>query len=424
MALDDIDDYYDHLRRHPDDEAFRKLINLVTITETRFFRDPGQFRLLRHVLPELLARRASQRILRIWSAGCSTGAEAYSIALTLWDMGLFQSHQDWTIEILGTDVNTEALQAAREAVYSRGMLVNVEGPTVQRFFQAENRQFRLSDQIRERVRFEYANLNDAILSRPTAGQDVILCKNVSIYFRPDAIPGLIQRLYERLNDGGYLLLGHSESLWQISEAFTLIEHEGAFGYQKPSATATEVYSPEPAAGQAATIGDYDRCLALFRAGDWSGVETSLELLIQSSPSFVPARLLLGAVYAHSGRYDDALGLADQILRLDDLEPRAYLLVGMIASRQGRPLDALRALRRALYLDESLALAHFWLANLYRDRGDAVRAAQEYQSVVRHWERHTLTITEEFAMDLSVGQLVEFCRQSATASGPRLDGMEM
>jgi uncharacterized protein HemY len=97
-------------------------------------------------------------------------------------------------------------------------------------------------------------------------------------------------------------------------------------------------------------------------------------------------------------------------------PRAHLLLGMIAARRQQLDEALKSLRRALYLDESLALAHFWLANLYRDRGDVVRACHEYQNVVLDWERHTFELTEEFASDLSAEQLVEFCSDSLQRLG--------
>ena len=103
--------------------------------------------------------------------------------------------------------------------------------------------------------------------------------------------------------------------------------------------------------------------------------------------------------------------AQAVLKVSDLEPRAHLLVGMIAERRRRPDEALQSLRRALYLDDSLALGHFWLGNLYRERGDVARARQEYENVVRDWERHTLQLTEEFASDLTAEQLVGFCRDT-------------
>jgi len=427
LGIDQIDDYYDLLCRRTDDEGFRKLINLVTVTETSFFRDPSQFRLLRqHIVPTLLAGHSGRqtRTIRIWSAGCSSGEEAYSIALMLSDMGLLSPSAAWTFEIVGTDVNTEVLETARRGVYSARALRNVEGDLLRRHFRPDAGHFSLDDDIKRAVRFEYANLTHVPLPRPLGtGQDIVFCKNVTIYFQVEMTRRLVGQLHSALADGGFLLLGHSESLWQMDQGFALVEHEGAFCYRKASprveAAARQVqespstdYAPiPPPAPPETAAGEYDRCLAAFRAEHWTQAEAMLDALIESSPAFVPARLLLGGVYVHRGRYDEAFVQAERILHLTDLEPRAHLLIGMIEAQRGRPDEALHALRRALYLDDSLALAHFWLGNLYRDQGDIGRARIEYERIVRGWELHTLDLTEMFASDLSAEQLVDFCLRS-------------
>jgi chemotaxis protein methyltransferase CheR len=430
LGIDQIDDYYDLLYRRTDDEGFRKLINLVTVTETSFFRDPSQFRLLRqHILPTLLAGHGSgqTRTVRIWSAGCSSGEEAYSVALILSDMGLLRASAGWTFEIVGTDVNTEVLETARRGVYSARALRNVEGDLLQRYFRPDAGRFCLDDEIKRAVRFEYANLTHVPLPRPLGiGQDIVLCKNVTIYFQPEMTRRLVGELHDALADGGFLLLGHSESLWQMDEGFALVEHKGAFCYRKmpprveaPARQVQHSPGPDPAPipppAPPEPAGEYDRSLAAFRAEQWTQAEVLLDALIESSPAFVPARLLLGGVYVHRGRYDEAFAQAERVLQLTDLEPRAHLLIGMIAAQRGRPDEALQALRRALYLDDSLALAHFWLGNLYRDQGNIIRARAEYENVVRGWEQHTLELTEVFASDLSAEQLVDFCRHSLRLS---------
>jgi chemotaxis protein methyltransferase CheR len=447
LGLTRIEDYDDRLRRRSVDDEFRALINLVTITETCFFRDPAQFRLLRrHILPTMLAERSAQsnRTLRIWSAGCSTGEEAYSIAMTLQDMGVARAYPDWTFEIVGTDLNTEVLEVARRGVYAARAVRNVEGECLRRNFDADGPRFRLHDDIKRCVRFEYGNLRQASTAWPSGErQDVVFCKNVAIYFQPEVTRRVVRGLHEVLTDGGHLLLGHSESLWHMADQFSLIEHDGAYCYRKGAAHAgadervhvrassrarstkraaprrARLFAPQtaPAPADASSIadgvteGEYERCLAALRAGEWSLAETAVEALVRSCPTFVPAYLLLGGLCVHRGRYDEALTQAESVLRLNDLEARAHMLVGMIAARRGRQEEALQALRRALYLDDSLALAHFWLGNLYRDRGELERACREYRNVVRDAERHTLQFTEEFASDLSPGQIVDFCSRS-------------
>jgi len=402
----------------------RHLLNLVTVTETCFFRDSAQFGLFReHIVPTLMAARAANghgsRKFRIWSAGCSTGEEAYSIAMTLDAMGIYRSQPDWLIEIVGTDLNTEALDRARRAVYTERAVRHVQGPLLDEYFVRDGRTFVLKDSIKARVTFEFGNLTRTPM--PSTGpQDVVFCKNVAIYFRAEATRKLIEGLRDTLTPGGYLLMGHAESLWHMSDLFSLVEHDRTFCYSKTTPATREsdlsyVSRKPPLCRKAAAVPDlsaqYDSCLAAFRGGDWDAAESALGALVASCPTFAPALLLLGGLYAHRGRFDDAMQQAQAVLRVSDLEPRAHLLVGMIAERRRRPDAALQSLRRALYLDDSLALGHFWLGNLYRERGDVARARQEYENVVRDWERHTLQLTEEFASDLTAEQLVGFCRDT-------------
>jgi chemotaxis protein methyltransferase CheR len=464
LGLDDADAYFERLRGASADDEFRKLIHLVTITETCFLRDPAQFRLLReHVIPSVLddRRRDGSQAVRIWSAGCSSGEEPYSVALLLRDMGVHLTHPDWTFDIVGTDLNTERLEAARRGVYGTRAVRNVEGAWLQRFFEPDGDQFRLKNEIRRSVQFREGNLaSDRGSGAPPGRADIILCKNVAIYFRSEVTRRLVERLYDALTEGGYLLLGHSESLWQMESRFTLVEHAGIFCYRKgPTRESTAVgwraklaagVRPPPSprlrrtavalaeAGQpdhrvfettsghdrradtatpaspdattTAPAGQYERCLEAVRSLT-PQAEAEVRELIRTSPAFVPAHLLLGGLYAQRGRYAEARTQAELVLALDDMDARAHLLLGMIDGRAGRAADAILSLRRALYLDDGLALAYFWLGNLYRDRGDADRACGEHLELVRRHRQHTLDFTEEFASDLTPAQIAHACLQT-------------
>src|SRR5436309_6242389 len=150
----------------------------------------------------------------------------------LCDMGLYLTYPDWTFEIVGTDVNTEVLDAAKRGVYSARALRNVEGDWLRRYFRPDGPNFCLNEEVRRGVRFEYGNLTRAPLPRPSSGHDIVFCKNVAIYFRPEMTRRLVRGLHQSLADGGFLLLGHSESLWQMADGFALVEHERAFCYRK------------------------------------------------------------------------------------------------------------------------------------------------------------------------------------------------
>ena len=434
------DEYLDRLRGAATsivEAELRNLLNLLTVTETCFFRDVSQFRLLReHILPTLMAERSARtngsKKIRIWSAGCSSGEEAYSIAITLDAMGMFQRYPDWSFEIIATDLNTMALETARQGVYATRAVRNVEGRLLDDYFVRDDKTFVLSEAIKARVTFEFGNLTQTPM--PSTGpQDIVFCKNVAIYFRAEVTRKLLEGLHNTLAPDGYLLLGHAESLWQVSDDFTLVEHDQAFCYRKTSRVATRsaVVPTFRSAGVSPTVRltafakdtaakkrdathvstQYDVCLSAFRAGEWDVAESALNALVASCPTFVPGLLLLGGVYVHRGRFDDAVAQAETVLKVTDLEPRAHLLLGMIAARRQRHDDALQSLRRALYLDDALALGHFWLGNLYRERGDIARACHEYENVVRDWEHHTLQLTEEFASDLTAEQLVGFCNDT-------------
>ena len=427
LGLVNEDEYFERLRGAAPtmvEAELRNLLNLVTVTETCFFRDPPQFRVLAdYIIPTLISERLQRqdpsRTIRIWSAGCSTGEEAYSIAITLDQMHVDVLYPGWRFEIVATDLNTMALDRARRGVYTPRAVRNVEGRLLDRYFEQEGKTFVLNRDIARRVNFEFGNLRQT--PRPSTGQqDVVFCKNVAIYFRTEATRTLIEGLSDTIAPDGYLLLGHAESLWQVTDRFDIVEHERAFFYQKAPTRLpalrdpgrTIVHGRAPAADASDATDDaanrYDFCLATMRAGEWDAAERALDALTTSCPTFVPGLLLLGGLYAHRGRFDEALGQAEAVLQVSDLEPRAHLLIGMVAARRRRPDDALLSLRRALYLDDSLALGHFWLGNLYRERGDLARACLEYENVVRGWERHTLEMTEEFASDLSAEQLVGFC----------------
>jgi chemotaxis protein methyltransferase CheR len=195
------------------DDELTHLIDVVTTNKTDFFREPAHFDFMRAVaVPELMKHRG-RGDLKIWSAACSTGMEAYTIAMVLDDMA--RSERRLKFRILGTDISTAVLRLARTAIYTRDVLAPVPGEFVKRYFlMARDRssdQVRVVPELRRRANFMRMNLMDA--SYPVDRDvDIIFCRNVLIYFERETQRKVVEQLCAHLRPGGYLMVGHSESM--------------------------------------------------------------------------------------------------------------------------------------------------------------------------------------------------------------------
>lgn len=232
LHLDDFRDYYRFLRYDKNsEEELAAIIDLLTVNETYFFREQNQLKAFsEEILEELREKNRDRRSLRIWSAGCSTGEEPYTIAMLIQETGNFAG---WDIEIYGSDINQRVLQAARKGIYRRNSFRTAETRYIDRYFAQEDDSYRIADGVKRYVNFSYLNLLDSFRARFLGKMDVILCRNVLIYFDGPSRKRVIENFYDRLVDGGYLLLGHAESLINISTAFTLKHFKNDMVYQKP-----------------------------------------------------------------------------------------------------------------------------------------------------------------------------------------------
>jgi len=218
---------YDRNRK----EELTSIIDILTVNETYFFREKNQLKTFsEEVLPELQETNKDIKRLRIWSAGCSTGEEPYTIAMLVLETGSFH---DWTIEILGSDINQRVLQVARRGIYRKNSFRTTEEYFLGKYFVEENGFFRISDNAKQQVNFNLLNLLDPYKVQLVGKMDVIFCRNVLIYFDLLSRKKVVDVFSERLAEGGYLLLGHAESLINISTAFKLKHFQHDMLYQKP-----------------------------------------------------------------------------------------------------------------------------------------------------------------------------------------------
>jgi chemotaxis protein methyltransferase CheR len=228
-------DYYYLLRYSPlRDQELTEVIDLLTTNETYFFREDFQLKTFREeILPELRERkeRAGSRQLRIWSAGCSSGEEPYTIAMILLDQPWLH---DWRVEVIGTDISQRVLQMARQGTYGAASFRATDESYRRRFFTTDaDGRARIRDEVRRLVTLSHLNLFDTAWVALLGRMDVIFCRNVIIYFDINGKKRVIDTFCQRLHPEGFLLLGHSESLINVTTAFRLRHFRDDMVYQKP-----------------------------------------------------------------------------------------------------------------------------------------------------------------------------------------------
>jgi len=356
----------------------------ITIGETFFFRDAGQFAALRDtILPGLIARRAETRRLRIWSAGCSTGAEPYSVAILLRRL-LGAAHGGWRITILGTDISETALETARAARFSPWALRGMEPAARAEDFLpvAGGRQWQLRPEHRTALRFERQNLLgllDGTLPLGMTGFDLILCRNVLIYFDRETVARVVRALGGRLAADGWLLLGHAEPDPAFGAFLRAVPLGGTTAWRPP--TAAEAAPPPPAWEP---LPDDSRAAAP-EPGPLPAPASAPAAPAEAPPAPPgdPRALRDRArAEADSGALEAAQGTLRAALRAHPTDPALHLLDGLVARARGEAAAAEAALRRALYLDSGFVAAHYQLGLLLLDRGAAEAGRRSIANAAR------------------------------------------
>lgn len=226
-------DYHRYLLYDPGrEEELNTILDILTTNETYFFREQCQLKAFaEEIIPEIMERKKAAKTLRIWSAGCSTGEEPYTIAMLILERDILF---DWNIEIFANDISNRVIHAARCGIYTESSFRTTEDSYRKRFFDPyEDKKYRIKDEVKRLVKFMQLNLQDKNRLGLLGKMDVIFCRNVIIYFDAEAKKKVIENLHGRLEEGGYLLLGHSESLMGISTAFILQSLKNDLVYRKP-----------------------------------------------------------------------------------------------------------------------------------------------------------------------------------------------
>ncbi len=235
LGLRTYADYLSYLKYSPfRDRELETLFKLITVNETYFFRDEVQFKMIaENILPEIIESKPRNgfRTLRIWSAGCSTGEEAYTAAIVFLER-VKPKFPDVKVEIIGTDINTAVLEVAKRGVYKQYSVRYIPEDYLNKYFRINGTEFHLGDEVKKIVRFEQVNLMDRFQMVLMKNFDLVLLRNVLIYFSEDARREVVASIYDSLNRGGYLVVGYSETLRNLTRAFKPVYFDKAVAYKK------------------------------------------------------------------------------------------------------------------------------------------------------------------------------------------------
>ncbi len=393
-GLEDLDELHEQLTAGGDRRRLEAFVGRLTVGETHFFRNGPQFDALeRRILPELIAARSETRRLRLWSAGCSSGEEAYSLAILL--HRLLPDLRDWNITILATDINREALERGQRGIYGPWSFREVPESIQNAYFRPAAGGLEITPAIRNLVTFGYLNLVDDAypsLHTNTTGMDLVLCRNVLIYFEDATVRRVAGRLHQSLSEGGWLAVAAAEFSQLVFHEFEVCNFPGTMIYRK-SAFATRREGerrstrPESQTSHTATVRP-PRSEGGAPAAEPSGAETEhlaptvgrrdedlaeLERRSAARPDdprapYLAARLLAGRL-----ELEAAQRFVEESIDRSPLFAPAYYLRGLILLEGGDFEGALAALRRCVFCEADFVLGHFMLAGLFARTGRPDRA---------------------------------------------------
>jgi chemotaxis protein methyltransferase CheR len=376
------------------DAELTVLTEELAVGETYFYRHSEQFRAVAEVaLPDRFRARSFQRTLRMLSVGCSTGEEAYTLAIIARES---RPATDWIISVLGLDANPSVLHRAMTARYTAWSLRETPDAIRQRWFHPCDGGYELDPMIRAAVQFRRYNVADEDPGLWHSDQyDVVFCRNLLMYLTPAVRATLVHRITRSLTPGGYLFLGHTDSLGSRPDGLVPQHTHRTFYYRRPAVTAPHVEPPAtghpPSAvpglppSQAPKPDRYDGALRLLQEERFAEAVELFEA--EPADPSAPRELLLHSVLlAHSGRLDDAEMICRQLLDIDDLHADAHHQLAVCLDGGTAVDTAIGHYRVAAYLDPGFAMPRLRLGLLARRRGEERVATTELDralALLRH-----------------------------------------
>lgn len=424
LRIGSFEEYYDYLmERDESDWEYKQLAELITVNETYFFRVPEHFDFLeKDILPEI-SKTKNEKTLNIWSAGCSTGEEPYSLAITILEnMSLFK---DWNIKITGTDISLDSLEKAKKGYYHERPIKYMRPGLVKKYFDKINHKYKIKHAVKSFVDFKYLNLiKEPFEIEQYRNMDIIFFRNVMIYFKIDSIKRIISNFYRSLNSEGILFIGPSETLWKISEDFkpqflggtfvyrkikevipassiieqkketnqsSFFERSSDFSYKNIELKTKEISESKNSFEKTVNIEkkpitepieekkyDFDDLVDFLKEEQYEKITNSL---VKKKYLQLREFVLLIVTYLHTDNRSDLLDSFEKYRKIYVLSADVFFLIGMFYKNIGDYEKALEFFNKTLYIQEHNIWARYYLANLAFENKNYTLADREYKQII-------------------------------------------
>ena len=400
-----VDEYLSFLRKGSSNGAMDYLIKHLTVGETYFYRDQDQLELLQNeILPKLISEQSVKtRKLRIWSAGCATGEEPYSLAIIMRE--LIPYIDMWDCLVLGTDINKVSLEQAEQGRYTNWSFRSMPQSWLEKyFFVSSENEYHLSETIKKHVSFSHLNLKkqswpSSIKSGPDV--DLIICRNVAIYFDEKTTNQIMENFYNCLSDGGWLLMGASDPI-PPKKLFWTRNYSGVFIYQKRSDSydSRQIKRRGKQSGRItvaetslstkskrrrikpARVDVLTESRALLEVGQPVLAAEKLEARLKEEPKSVEALFLMAKAAIARGELRQAKKWSLEVINLDKLNVKAYYLLSTIYQGLKDEDKAIDCLKKTVYLDRRFIPGYFSLGCLHKKQKRLLQAEKYFRNVVR------------------------------------------
>lgn len=379
----------------------------LTVGETYFFRDQKSFAFLEEkVLPELIKLRSTTgKYLRIWSAGCCTGEEPYSLAILL--QKIMGDARDWNISILATDINPVFLQKASAGLYGEWSFRDTPEWVRERYFtKTKENRFEILPKIRKRVSFACQNLIQNAYPSPftnTNDLDLILCRNVLMYLAPDHQGYVTGKLRQCLVEGGWLITGPSENTEALASVFVNVQFQGAIFYTKRENRRLKI---DQGRGSIEKQSPTSRARGVLSFQSFRNPPCK-----NQSASIQGSSIQLARTAANQGSLSEALGHCEKAMAIDRFNPSHYYLRASILHEQGRLPAAVADLKKTLYLDQDFIPAHILLGTLTLQQGNKKGSSKHFHNALSLLGRRPPEEVVTNAEGLTAGRLMEIIRST-------------